>query len=203
MDRHAERIRDVIVERNRLYGSTSSGIRQGGAHHMTIRNNLLKITGYDYAISVEGGTPAGSPRVDSTYIYNNTVYKPSASVSPRFSAVLIANGGLPLQAVGTVVKNNLVYAPGNTQDAGQTFGVTTGTVVSAPNVPSGDYVLANNSSNTQVHTVRPWAAATPVIDSDYTPNGYAVSGNGVAVPVWDDFLQAPVTTMRSLGAILQ
>jgi hypothetical protein len=62
-----------------------------------------------------------------------------------------------------------------------------------------NFTLVSNSSDTQINTVKPWAATSPVAYADYVPNGYGVD-SGVFVPMFSDFFNTEITDIRDKGA---
>lgn len=199
----AERVRNVIVERNYVKTVDRGCIKAACAENQTIRNNIFVVTNYYYALLVEGGSTAEgvSPAPSSTYIYNNTMYMPtSGGWTSGFSGVYIA-GQSPNAwntPLGNVIKNNLIYAPGQTKN-----GNSSGSLPSAfvtYNVTSVDVTESNNSTDTQIANTRPWTAALPATLAEYVPVGYAVNA-GTFVPVRQDFFNVDITGVRELGAI--
>ncbi|MEY4564859.1 MAG: hypothetical protein RLZZ618_4136 [Pseudomonadota bacterium] len=196
---HAERLRNIIVERNLVKGKQLYAAAFQVAENLTVRNNLL-ISKYTYVLGLISNSNVGSPKPSSSYIYNNTLYKPDVSITTAFSAVSILGTGY----TGVVLKNNLAYGPGNARD-GATNGNAATFIAPQNGVLGVNYTLLNNSTNAQVNAVNPFATGAPVNVTDFAPGalGYAVSGTGAAVPVWDDMFETPLTTLHSLGAILQ
>lgn len=193
-----EELRDVIVERNTIVSESPAitcvfGVAQG----LTFRSNLVKSV-YISGLAIVGGSNlVGAPNPTSSWIYNNTFYKPNVVTTDDWSTFSF-NG----VATGIVVGNNLAYAPGNTTDAGQTGGVTAGTMVyTSGSVTPSDYTLVGgNTNNTQLNTVRPWAATNPAVIADYAPNSYGVD-SGVYVPVFDDIMETLISGTRDMGAL--
>lgn len=195
----AERLRNVIAEGNFIRAKNSYGAFLTVVENATFRNNIIVSSEYPFSMAIGGGNPAGSPNPKSTYIYNNTFWKPSASVVNHYSAVNITNGGNSYQATGTVMKGNVAFAPGNIKDGSQQG--SSATFLSAFSVPSSDYFAISNSSNAQVNSVQPWVAANPIVPQDFRPIGYALGG-GSGAPVLDDFFRVPLTLApQHLGAL--
>lgn len=191
-----EELRDVIVERNTILSDSPAipcvfGVAQG----LTFRSNLVKSV-FIAAVGIGGGSNvAGAPNPTSSWFYNNTFYKPNTSVTAAWSTFYLG------QVVdGVVIANNLAYAPGNTDDAGQNG--TTGTMVyTFGSVTPANYTLVGgNTNDTQLNTVQPWAAANPVAIADYAPNGYGLN-SGVYAPVFDDIMESLISGTRDMGAL--
>jgi hypothetical protein len=209
-----ERIRDMIVERN-LFTEVGSGIESQVVSGMTIRNNIFNgDPDSSSLVTVVYQNNYGTPAPSSTYIYNNTFYMPTSNAPLRFSAVTItaANGNVTFPT-GTVLRNNLAYAPQATSDSqGQQPSGARGTVLAALGVPAGDYDSANNTSNINVKGDNPTFNSTPnppvtdpagITAGSWKPTSTAnISGLGAAVPVWEDFFSNPQTAVRSLGAVI-
>lgn len=197
----AERCRNLICERNLISAKNSYSAYLTGVSGVVFRNNIIKTTEYNFAIGVGGGNGAGSPPPTSTDIYGNTIWKPNAAVLNGFSAVAISSASSTpsLQSTGTRLRNNLVYAPGNTRD-GATNG-TQATFLEATGVDSSRYtVAASNSNATQLNTVNPFNVSSPVNPIDYTPLGYPL-GAGEYVPASTDYFGVDVVMPIDLGAI--
>lgn len=195
---HIGWVQDTIFERNYCSGKdlypANFAIASGGV----VRFNIF-VTRYSYAIGLGlGGNAAGSPVTTSLDIYNNTAYKPDVLLSTHFSFVSFTDAGL---ASNVRLSNNLIYAPGNTSD-----GATNGTEATfltnggTPGVLNTNYFLANNSNDTQINTVKPWAAAIPVTYAEFAANGYGVNG-GVQTAGLIDFFGDAITGTYDIGAI--
>jgi hypothetical protein len=182
----AERLRNVLVERNLLTSIASEVMSTSVVSGFTVRNNILR-TNHSTAIDVRAESSVGSPPPSQNFFYNNTVYKADVSVVNGLTVlgfVGSAGGGIS----GVVATNNLAYAPIDTAPV-----FTNGT--------GGQVTLANNSSNAQIKNNRPWASTTPVAAVDYTPSGsYAVDA-GAWVPVYDNYFRTVNTLPREIGAI--
>ncbi len=197
---HGERLRDVIIERNIIKSNTSKAVYLEIANGATFRNNAVVTLGHYLGLEAASANNVGSPSPSSTYIYNNTFYKPNASTFNGYSPVHLYHSGSGARISGVVLRNNLAYAPGNTRDgtwsgSGATFLATSGGVTG--------YTMANNSSDAQVNGAAPGFSLSPVSYADWKiPGSSYAAGSGVAAPVWDDFLQASRVGIRSMGAIL-
>lgn len=181
---YAERLRKVIVERNRITSLNCENIFAHVGEELTIRNNILS-TGYSSSISIGGTSNVGSPLPSSGWIYNNTTYKPDNTYGTSFTAVLMTTS-----VTGYVVKNNIGYAPGSTSP----------TMFSGSAVEGVNYTQSNNSSDAQVLSTLPFVNASPVVAADFAPAGYAVNG-GAWVPVYKNYLGATNSAPREIGAI--
>lgn len=186
----ATRQRNVIVESNFIRCKGNSAIITEVCSGLTIRSNIIYTSGSTYPIHLSYQNAVGTPAPSDTRIYNNTFYKPDSSLSAGFSAMLLATG-----TSGTLVKNNLAYAPTATADA---YGSGSGPTLIAG---SGTYTASNNSTASNIKNDKPWAATAPTADVDFTPSGsYAVNG-GTDVPVIKDYFNATITGTREIGAI--
>lgn len=195
-----ERVRNVIVEKNLIKSFDRGAIWTEVAENMTIRNNILVTLAYGYNILVAPASNAVgmTPSPVGTYIYNNTGYKPNATIANGYSFVYINDGGTEFEPKGTVISNNIAYAPGDTKDA-RTNGFAPA-FLNALSVNVSAYVQSSNSLDTQVKSANPFVVANPIATIDFTPVGYAL-GSGVNVPVWDDFFGASRLGGHSMGAI--
>jgi len=186
----AARHRNVIVERNFIKSHLNTCIITEVSDNMTIRSNICTTDGAAYAIEVVYNSTVSAPQPVNTKIYNNTVWKTTNASYNGFSAIYCTSN-----TSGTLIANNLGYAPADTRD-----GLTNG---SAPTFicGSGSYSLVGgNSTDSQVKNTKPWASTSPSAYADYSPNSYGING-GVAVPVMKDFFNATITGSREIGAI--
>ena len=191
---HDERVRDVIVERNKFQGgglATRSAVVINGSE-TTVRNNICDLTGGSgsgYCVNVRlngDGSPAPPP--ENIRIYNNTAY--SGDASSAFAGVLIEAG-----ASNITVQNNLAYAP------------LASSSVMISNTCGGACLAtaSNNSTDTQVKNTSPLFIATPPVHiTDWIPTAgsYAING-GTGVPVWSDFFRTsrPQNGVMDIGAV--
>ena len=195
---HAERLRNVLVERNYIAGKDAQSANFQVVSGLVVRGNLFSAR-YALAIGLGlGGNVAGSPATTGAYFMNNTIYKPDTAVTLSFSPFYFSDPGL---GSGLLITNTLVYAPGNNRDgAGNgtqaTFYVQGGTA----GTDGVNFTLSSNSSDMQINTVKPWAAISPVAYADYVPNGYG-KGSGAFVPMFSDFFNTEITGTRDMGAI--
>ena len=194
-----EELRDVISERNTIVSDSADipcffGVSSG----ISFRNNIVKTLSYA-AISVGiGPNVAGAPTPSGNqFFFNNTIYKPNTSISGAWSTFYFIN-----PATGIEIANNLTYAPGSTTNAGQSGGVTAGTMVytGGPITPSDYTLIGGNTNDIHLNTVRPWAATNPAVIADYAPNSYGVD-SGVYVPVFDDIMESLISGTRDMGAL--
>ena len=195
-----ERIRDVICERNWIGGNAGTLISSEVCHRITIRNNILytaaTATYGAAAIDVIWRNTVGTPAGDSTYIYNNVCYQPTGS-SAQFSFLSISKDGTADFPTGTVARNNLVYAPYATKNAGNSGSAPTFLYTGAT---SGYYTLSNNSSDAQIKSTAPGFTTPPTTYADWkAATGYSIDA-GVYVPVFDDYAGVARTGTYDMGA---
>ena len=214
-DGYAERHRNIIVERNYFNSALASTMQAqviGGT--CTIRNNLFEIDKGTVAILVSAQSNIGNGSPSDTRIYNNTCYKKTLNTfgsGDGFSFIVIStetnfNPGYsaPTAITGLHIRNNLAYAPNDTKNWNQSNGGAGADMITISGLtPSYRAASSNNSSNTQVRTVRPWAATTPATYADFAPasGSYAENGGSTDVWVFEDFLGAAITGTREIGAI--
>lgn len=198
-----ERIRDVIFERNYVHGPSGTLLISEVHERGTIRNNLFVPSDngvYDYpTVSIVHTNGTAAPVPSSHFIYNNSFYRP-AGAHPHYAAVGIGvgNSGNTTYPTGTVIKNNLAYAPFST---GNSYSNYPGPVFLGTAAPASLYTLAGNSTDVQMKSVAPGFVTPPSSLADWKPlGGYAVGG-GVAVPVWDDFFAKPRLSPMDMGAV--
>lgn len=192
-----ERIYDVITERNwYVAGGGGTGTQVGlviAAREQTIRNNLFDTTGgrsHD-AILVHDGFTVGSNQVR---VYHNTMY--SNDVDNDFAGVDVRSN-----AQNVAVRNNLAYAPTDTQHR----------MVAFASAPNAIVLESGNSTNAQIGgagVVDPQFTTTPpTTPGHWKPQGgsYANAGGDATVPVWSDFFRVARPLMnaaRGFGAVL-
>ena len=193
-----ERIRTVICERNLFKGSIATGIGSELESGLTVRNNLFQSTYAGVAVCVDiysrnaVGVLAGS----SSWVYNNSAY---FSPAQGFSFLRITKSGSLDYPTGTMVANNLVYAPNATADGTNSGGVGTFITTAA----SGSYyTLTTNSSDSQIDVTTPGFTIPPTTTlTTWKPtSGYGING-GTYVPVHDDFFLAQRTGTPDMGAV--
>ncbi len=180
----AERLKNIIIERNSIKGLNTEGIFAQVSENLTIRNNIVT-TGYGIGISIGAGSDVGSPPPTSGWIANNTIYKGNTTYSAGFSAIYTVSG-----VSGYVIRNNLAYAPGSTSP----------TMFMGTGAEGVAFTQSNNSSNAQILSTLPFVSASPVVAADFAPAGYAVDG-GAWVPVYKNYLGTTNSTPREIGAI--
>jgi hypothetical protein len=197
-----ERVRDVLFERNWVHGNAGTLVFTEASERATIRNNLFSssdtATYASSVINVNARNTVGTPAPTSTFIYNNSFYRPNGSTS-KFEAIGVdSSGGVLGNPTGTVARNNLVYAPFATDNDYTYSGLPTliGSYTAAT------WVSSNNSTDVQIKNTAPGFITPPISMTDWKPtSGYAV-GSGVAVPVWDDFFTIPRTGAYDIGAVV-
>lgn len=169
--------------------STITGMQFLGSS-MTIRNNLLDLTGANagqqgFVINASSTQMTS----DSIYIYNNTVFSNKTS-----SAIFVTLGetsfGNPTNVIGT---NNLGVAPNNTSGS---------TAFSSGTWGTGSDFTHTNSSGAQIKGASPLSTTPPTTPANYQPTGgsYPVDG-GTSVPVWRDFFQVLRSGTYDIGAV--
>lgn len=193
-----EPLRDIIFERNYVWGNVGNGIISEVSSNATYRNNIFNFNGAGGSasgISIVFQNAAGVAAPTSHYIYNNSFYY-GGTAGFHALGVYSLIGTYP---GGTVAKNNLAYAPTASNDG---FNNGTQGVFYAGNVPAANNVLMNNSSNAQVKNTPPgFSTMPPVALTDWKPVGgsYPI-GAGVAIPVWDDFFLKARSVPFDMGA---
>ena len=209
---HAERLRDMVFERNYVSNDVLEAANFAVASGLVVRNNIM-LTRYDFALGVGmSGNRAGTPVMDSMYVYNNDFYKVDTTLRPAFSGIVFNNTGNV--GTGLVVENNIAYGAGNRMDGATngsqaSFSVATSAGLLGSSLGGGNYYMSNNSTDAQVNTSMPWyggasyAASAAAQYFALASGSYALVGAGTAVPVWDDFLFSPFnsSSQRPLGPI--
>lgn len=196
-----ERTRSVIFERNYTRGNVASHIMTEALENVTIRNNLFyeEFNGTYTAgtILITARSLIGMPSASDTSIYNNTIYQKSGAHAYFEAVVVDKESGSPATVpTGTVLSNNLVYAPTAT---GTDYAGGAPILIGSYN--GATWTLNTNSTNSQIKNTAPGFAVPPTTFSDWKPTtGYAIN-SGTYVPVFDDFYGLPRATTMSLGAI--
>lgn len=193
---HAERVKDLIVERNHVISSNSTCMNFA-VSYLTVRNNILN-TQYSFALelSFNNGSIPGYPATSNNFVYNNTLVKRDTAISTAFSAASITGTGMS----NLVFRNNLSYAPGCDKD-GATNGTSPQFLTLGAGVTGADYTLgATNSTASQIKLTNPFGVSMPVTATQYAPAGYPVNA-GEFVPVRADFLNTAITGTREIGAL--
>lgn len=197
---HAERVRDVIVEGNYVKAKDLYAADFQVAENLSVRNNVFS-SYYAYAIGLGlGGNAAGSPVSNGVYIYNNTIYKPDVSATSSFSAFSFSNAG---SASNVYIKNNAVYAVGNSRDgAGNGSGATLMAQGGIIGVAGVNFNLSGNTTDADISTIKPWAANAPASALDFAPSvAYAASYKYSSFgSIWD-FSIKETPSVRVRGAI--
>ena len=190
---HAERVRDMVFERNFVTNDQLEPVDFHVASGVVVRNNIM-VTRYNFILGIDmTENTAGSPAMDSMYVYNNDFYKIDTSRNKAFSATVPYNAGNV--GSGLLIINNIAYGAGNVMDGSTNgsqasfIGVTAGNLGRNPS--DGNYYISSNSTDTQVNSVNPWVGTMVggVLTWQYFQlllNSYPVSA-GSAIPVWDDF----------------
>jgi len=191
-----ELVEDLIYERNYLTSQSPAytvvlAVHQG----MTFRSNIV-LSRHECGLCVVGEASAASAPPIDTSVYGNTFYKDSIATTAYYSTFVISGTTVS----GVKFGNNLSYAPNCTHDAGG-GGSQASMVYLSLGAVSGNYsFIGTDTDDTQLNTVRPWAATTPVVYADYTPTGYALN-SGTALPTSSDFFNNLITDPRNIGAI--
>lgn len=201
---HDERIRDVIFERNYVHGPSGTLLISEIQERGTIRNNLFMPTdnlAYAYAtISIVHISNTASPVPNSHYIYNNSFYRP-AGANTNYTAMEIGVGASSntTYPTGTVIKNNLAYAPFSNSNG---YNANPGPTFLGTHSPASGYIVASNSTDAQMKSTPPGFVTPPIALTDWRPtSGYAI-GSASPVPVWDDFFaNQRSSSTYSMGAI--
>lgn len=184
-----ERVRDVILERNKFNLSGTATTQTAivvYSQENTIRNNICDLTSTGsgrFCVKIE--TYGYEPPPSEIRLYNNSIYTGSAAAN-QLTAISLETNDIS----NVSVVNNLVYSANS----------TTTNIVSAAACPAC-YTASNNSTVAQAKTTYPFVTNPPVNYVDFTPTGYPV-GAGTAVPVWSDFFRTLRTGTYDLGAII-
>jgi hypothetical protein len=177
-----ERILDVITERNWFVAGGAEAGTQFAlvlfARNQTIRNNLFDTTGgrAQGAILVHDGLSVGSNRVN---IFNNSFL--GNDPGKDFIGISVRPA-----AQGVVVRNNLAFAPKDSQ----------------ARMLAGPADASHNSNDAQVKRSDPrFSERMPRAPSGWKPmkGSYAI-GSGTLAPVWSDFFGKPRSAPH-LGAV--
>ena len=191
---HDERLRDIIFERNYVKAPAAYLMSTNVQFDFTIRNNLYDTTGGSGGgvISLSSDSLTTTPGGQSTFIYNNTFYHGSSG-NPVFISIAAYNNGVASPPTGTVIRNNLAYAPSATTPR-MYYNHATGSV----DAPAG-----TNSSDAQILGIAPGFTIPPTSTlTTWKPtSGYAING-GVSRAVYDDFFAVQRTGTMDFGAVL-
>ncbi|MBI5658006.1 MAG: hypothetical protein HZC43_00275 [Nitrosomonadales bacterium] len=182
---HDERVRDVVLERNRYVAGAGVAVVNlvvQSATEITSRNEIWDAGPYN-AKGVyirREGTISILPT--DIRVYNSSYYSSYANdtvIPIRIEAATASN---------VTVKNNLAYAPFSSAAPMINCQAASGGTADCNTVPG--FVQSNNSTDTpgggQIKTTSPFAVTPPVQLSDWAPTGYAIGG-GTPLPVWSDF----------------
>lgn len=189
---HAERVRNMVVERNYVLGGALDAF-QFSVTNLTMRHNIGSVL-YSSALSIGAGNVSGVPSPSNNYIYNNTFVKRNTTLNPYFSAININGGG----QVNIIVTNNLAYAPGATQNATQSGSPSF--INAYGGSTSGNYTLENNTSDVQLTGTNPFGVIMPSNASEFAPTGYALN-TGAYVPTFKDYTNSDISGARDKGAV--
>lgn len=215
-DGYAERHKNVIIERNYFKSAvTATMATQVVSGTCTIRNNLIELNKGNLGILVTSTSRVDNGSPIDTRVYNNTIYKRTTNDLPSgdgFSGIVVstrtsgwdAGYSAPPAITGLEIKNNLIYAPNETKNWNQSNGGTGSEGVSVSGTaPVYASSPSNNSTNTQVRTVKPWAAVDPAFLAEYAPavGSYALDGGVTVRGVVKDFFNATMTGTADIGAI--
>jgi hypothetical protein len=187
------RVRNVIFERNYLAGGSGTGtyITLMGSD-TTVRNNLITLQNGGAAISSQGYDAAmGIPDPTNLYIYNNTIYSPSANNAMLMSEIQFATVG-----VATItMKNNLLYAP-NDNGNGDNLSFT-------PDMVAAACATCNTQNNGELRTSPNFTMVPPTTPSHFKPlaGSYAI-GRGITVPVYEDYFGVAIPNTPDIGAVV-
>ena len=193
---YLENIEDVIIEGNWFNAKYGTGVHSEISGKFTLRNNLFKNsmpTGYASEFTNNYTNTGGTGVPSDTRVYNNSAVAVITGTGYQFSRVYASLASL---CSGVLVKNNLIYASGQT-----------GTPViltldgGNPNTGGG---ASNNSTPTQVKSVSPaFVANPPVLVTDWKLTGasYGLTG-GATIPVLRDFFNS-TKDADALGACNQ
>jgi hypothetical protein len=188
------RLRNIIVESNELLAVSSTGaLLATEAGEITIRNNLLGLTGASVfnaiVLAKSTGTPVGVN--NNISILNNSAYAQGTGGSD-YNLVLVFPNAAP---DNLRVQNNLSYLPGST---GGTLNAVN------PLSPLGvNPVISNNTTGAAIRTCNPgFAADPPVLTTHWQPSSVTCAVDiGTPVPVWVDFFGSPRTGTYDFGAV--
>lgn len=194
-----ERIRDIICERNLFIGSIATAIGSEAESGVTIRNNLFQCdySGEQVCVDIYSRNGAGVLAGSSTYVYNNSCYMPGAHA---FSFARITETGVLDYPTGTVLTNNLVYAPNATAN-GQGSGSTASLL--ATGASGSYYTLTTNSSDSQIDATTPGFTIPPTTTlTTWKPTtGYGINGGTYVAGAYEDFFLAQRTGTPDMGAV--
>ena len=187
----AERLRRILVERNRIQALNTECFIAQVVDELTFRNNLCTTYGglaIEIRYKADSGPVYRSPSPLRGFVYNNTFYKPDTSQAAGHTFIQFD----PDVTGPYLITNNICYTPGST---GVVF------IVPANLTTPTNYTITTCTTVPQMTANRPWAAVTPVAAADYTPSAsYAVDG-GTWVPVYKNYFGATNSNPREIGAI--
>ena len=187
----AERLRRVIVERNRIQALNSECFIAQVVDELTFRNNLCttySVLAIEIRYKADAGPVYRSPSPLRGFVYNNTVYKPDTSQAAGHAFIQFD----PDVTGPYLLTNNICYTPGST---GVAF-------INPANLTTPtNYTITTCTTVPQMTANRPWAAVSPVAAVDFTPSAsYAVDG-GTWVPIYKNYFGTTNSNPREIGAI--
>jgi len=199
-----ERVADTITERNWYVAGggavgTQAALQLQVHREQTIRNNIFDTSGGRAHGGIKVLSTGAVIIPDQIRIYHNTFF--SNDVDNDFLAVSLQSTNV----TNVTVRNNLAYAPSDTQHHMLQCGGSSSLVACA------GLVASNNSSNAQVLSTLPGFTIPPVTTADWKPTtGYAIGTNNgctgapcaTTVPVWSDFFRVAQPAIRDLGAVI-
>jgi hypothetical protein len=186
----AERLRRILVERNRIRALNTECFIAQVVDELTFRNNICTTYGgmaIEIRYKADSGPVYRSPSPLRGFIYNNTFYKPDASLAAGHTFIQFDPG-----VTGPyLITNNIVYTPGST---GVVF------INPADLTTPTNYTITTCSTVPQMTGTLPFVNAAPVAAADFAPAGYAVNG-GTWVPVYKNYFGTTNSNPRESGAI--
>lgn len=189
------RLEDILAERNWcVAGPATSGLGyqycfETNGERFSLRNNLIDAT----QGVLQGGfliwrRHAGAPNSD-IWVYNNTGY---SNFGPSADVFIPINTGSAGATTGVVLKNNLLYSPGD----------NTGSFFS--DAGTGSVVSHNSGTVGTIQSDPVFTLTPPVSFGDYLPTGANYSKDtGTSVKVFRDFNGTLRTGTTDLGAFTQ
>ena len=189
---YAERLSDLIFEKNRVisdYRLQTSGMVDIPVYFsgsfVTARNNIIDIGlgGNTGVFGMDVRRTGAEPYPTGMRIYNNTIYSQGGH-SNGAVAIRIQTG-----ATDVVVRNNYASFP-NT--ANKTMFVDN----------SGNAIGSNNVMTNSPAFIDPNNSSPLTRNFKITSSANLAIGQGIAVPVFEDYLGKPNTSPYSLGAYL-
>ena len=178
-DTSPELVTDVIVDANWFepQAATQRHLKVW-ASRTTVRNNLFDLSSTFSHVGIDIETRGVEGAHDDCECYNNTFYHPDAA---RMWCFVVSTGS------GHLIRNNLAYAPNNTDPI---------------MVQGSGYTASNNTADTDMDVDPLFASATPVNPADFkiTNGSYAEAAGFATVNLGTFFV--PTTRIgiaRDLG----